>query len=196
MPMVFYLPCRRREGPSSVTASRIRALRGAFVCVTILATWATSCGSARTSPVEIDLDAPAPIAPVPAAHAAAPAPPPGEGYEIYPGVSVDEAWVDCRTEDECVIVAVGCCDHCNGGAITAVNVAFAERAKDLISEKLAAAGPCKACTHAACDAASAHQLVCMTRACHIVDLEEDVQERIWGSPPQPGPSDAVLRQAP
>lgn len=113
---------------------------------------------------------------------------PGE-YEIYPGVVVPEAWVDCRTEEDCAIVEAGCCDHCNGGGITTVNRAYAERAK----EKLAKVGCEGACTKKKCDAASSHQLVCMTRACHFEDLEPEVEERLWGGrDAAPGEDDGAV----
>lgn len=126
----------------------------------------------------------------PAEPPASPGTPGAKPYTIHPGVDVTEDWVDCRTEDDCAIVEVGCCDHCNGGAITAVNRAYAERARELIARATCGgrcSGPaCTGCTKKACDAATSHELVCMTRACHIVDLEDEVQERIWGAPSPDG----------
>jgi hypothetical protein len=150
----------------------------AFALASAAATLAASCGGGGGAPVA------GVVVSVPAAAAAsdaAPPPatsstPPNEGYEIYPGVSVAEAWVDCRTEDDCAIVEAGCCDHCNGGVITTVNRAFADQARTL----LANVGCERPCSTNPCDRAAGHRLVCMTRACHFDDLEPEVEERIWG----------------
>ena len=112
---------------------------------------------------------------------------PGE-YEIYPGVVVPEAWVDCRTEEDCAIVEAGCCDHCNGGGITTVNRAYAAQAH----KKLEGVGCGTECTKKVCDAASSHQLVCMTRACHFEDLEPEVEERLWGEREAIGNDDGMV----
>jgi hypothetical protein len=126
------------------------------------------------------------IEPTAIPEASEPTPAPDEveadsGYEIYPGVTVDEAWVDCRVEDDCVIVEAGCCDHCNGGAMTAVARPYADRARQLLA-RTACESPC---TTVSCDTPEAHRLVCMTRACHIEDLEDEVHERIWGGGSDP-----------
>lgn len=136
------------------------------------------CGGPQNDgTVVVDVGAPQPPARASATAlgTARPAVGPGE-YEIYPGVVVPEAWVDCSTEDDCAIVEAGCCDHCNGGGITTVNRAFAAEAR----KKLEKVGCDSACTKKDCDAATAHHLVCMTRACHFDDLEPEVEERLWG----------------
>lgn len=155
-------------------------LRRRLLCLVVLV--AACGGPSRPGGLEIEVGAATPAGTAPQAATAAEPLPLGErGYEIHPGVAVPESWVDCGSEDDCTIVEVGCCNHCNGGAITAINKAYATRAKDLIAKKLAEAGPCQPCAKAACDVASKHQLICMTRACHIDDLEDEVQERIWGA---------------
>lgn len=36
--------------------------------------------------------------------------------------SLDAAWTDCSGGQSCVVVQLGCCDHCNGGAAVSVSV--------------------------------------------------------------------------
>lgn len=170
----------------------MRSIARAVVLVSFAGVGASACGaSSHPTDVALDVGAPTPTPTPNAAEIDRGLSPGEEGYEIYPGVSVDESWVDCSTEDDCAIVEAGCCDHCNGGGISAVNRAFAERAKTLIAAKLAEAGPCQACSKKKCDAASKHGMVCMTRACHIDDLEDEVRDRMWGRAPAPE-GDAVI----
>lgn len=148
------------------------------------------CGAPRTEKtavVDVGLPPPQPPEPAPPPSGARPVVGPGE-YEIYPGVVVPEAWVDCRTEEDCAIVEAGCCDHCNGGGITTVNRAYAAQAR----EKLEGVGCGTKCTKKACDAASSHLLVCMTRACHFEDLEPEVEERLWGEREASSDDDGVV----
>lgn len=54
----------------------------------------------------------------------------------------------CATDADCVIVETACCDHCNGGAAEAFNVAFAAQHKPTGCENTA-------CTELGCGAAVA-----------------------------------------
>ncbi len=153
----------------------------------VIAVAMPGCGAAAApDAIAIDLSTPPTASSGPAAapassepaRATAGEPAPGT-YEIYPGIAVPEAWVDCRTEDDCAIVTAGCCDHCNGGAITTVNKAFAEAARAKLEQAVKPPSGCTGCTKLACDAPRSHQLICMTRACHFDDLEEVVRDRIW-----------------
>lgn len=193
-------PLPRRQGDGLSGAGLRGGGRGLGFPLALLGTAAMTvlvvpgCGGASTpDAIAVDLSTPPPplaaasgasADAAPPGGAATPAARPGEPapgtYEIYPGVAVPEAWVDCSTNDDCAIVTAGCCDHCNGGAITTVNKAFAEAARAKIDAVTKPATGCGGCTKRGCDAASSHQLVCMTRACHFDDLEEEVQERIWG----------------
>jgi hypothetical protein len=104
----------------------------------------------------------------------------GGTYEVAPRLKVPESWVDCDTEDDCTIVEAGCCNHCNGGVITAVNTKFAKKLRPLLERFGCAAGG-SGCAARSCDAPTDHEIVCMTRACIIVDLEPEVQDALWGA---------------
>jgi hypothetical protein len=43
-------------------------------------------------------------------------------------VELPAEWVDCRQDSDCVALEMGCCDHCNGGWVVAVNRAHVTRA--------------------------------------------------------------------
>jgi hypothetical protein len=38
--------------------------------------------------------------------------------------------VECTKDEDCVVVEIGCCDHCNGGEVASVNVAYAEEVEE------------------------------------------------------------------
>jgi len=114
----------------------------------------------------------------------------GGTYEVAPNLKVPESWVECATEDDCAIVEAGCCDHCNGGVIVSVNAKFAAKLRPLV-ERFGCDAAGSACSTRNCDAPTDHEIVCMTRACHIVDLEPDVQDYLWGEH-EPDDSSEVL----
>ena len=102
----------------------------------------------------------------------------GGTYHAAPHLKVPEAWVECRIGDDCVALEGGCCDHCNGGMITAVNKEYADEIRPYI-ERYGCEGH-DGCTEMACDAPKDHEIACMTRACIIVDVEPHVRTRMWG----------------
>ena len=52
--------------------------------------------------------------------------------------SLEAAWTDCSGGQSCVVVQLGCCDHCNGGAAVSVSVdAVAEVEAELAEEIVA-----------------------------------------------------------
>lgn len=46
---------------------------------------------------------------------------------------IPAAWKTCTTKSDCAVVEIGCCDHCNGGAVVSVNGAYAQQADELLS---------------------------------------------------------------
>jgi len=38
--------------------------------------------------------------------------------------------IECTKNDDCVVVEIGCCDHCNGGEVASVNAAYAEEVEE------------------------------------------------------------------
>jgi hypothetical protein len=63
-----------------------------------------------------------------ACYTAPPWEPPGPG-------DLDPAWVDCSGGEACVIVELGCCDHCNGGAAVSVVASAADAAREAFAER-------------------------------------------------------------
>lgn len=102
----------------------------------------------------------------------------GGTYSVAPNLKVPEAWVECRIGTECVALEGGCCDHCNGGVLTSVNAQYVEKLRPYI-ERYGCEGH-EACTEIACDPPTDHEIVCMTRACIIVDVEPAVRKAMWG----------------
>lgn len=68
----------------------------------------------------------------------------GGGPPVHPSITENEplalprAWVACRGDADCEALELGCCDHCNGGWVMAVNRAHV--------------APALAAYHATCDA--------------------------------------------
>jgi hypothetical protein len=62
--------------------------------------------------------------------------------------SVDEAMFTCSDTAECVVVETGCCDHCNGGALLAVNNRYTDAAMAAFRQR-----ECEdsSCTKMACE---------------------------------------------
>jgi hypothetical protein len=71
--------------------------------------------------------------------------------ELYPKcddgecIYVDEIatdWQACGADSDCVVVELGCCDHCNGGRVTAVNKEFEDEAREEMADECEADHPC------------------------------------------------------
>ena len=60
---------------------------------------------------------------------------------------LDASVVECTKDEDCVVVEIGCCDHCNGGEVVAVNAAYAEEVEDYHKPDC---GETYACTMMAC----------------------------------------------
>jgi len=58
----------------------------------------------------------------------------GGGRPVHPSITENEPlalpteWVACRADADCQALELGCCDHCNGGWVMAVNQAHVARA--------------------------------------------------------------------
>jgi len=59
----------------------------------------------------------------------------------------EEDWKTCESDDDCTIVELGCCDHCNGGRTVATNVDFADDIEALYGDECEED---QACTLMAC----------------------------------------------
>jgi len=60
-------------------------------------------------------------------------------------IYVDEVamdWQSCEADSECVVVELGCCDHCNGGRVMAVNAEFEEEVAAEMADECAVDHPC------------------------------------------------------
>ena len=51
-----------------------------------------------------------------------------------PPETLDDAYRTCAVDEDCVIVQLGLCDHCNGGVSVAVNLDSEETVFDLYAE--------------------------------------------------------------
>jgi hypothetical protein len=60
---------------------------------------------------------------------------------------VPSDWTSCTTADDCTLLELGCCDHCNGGELLSVNKAHADEALAALKES-----PCTnvQCTERGC----------------------------------------------
>ena len=56
--------------------------------------------------------------------------------------SLDEAWTDCSGGDSCVVVQLGCCDHCNGGAAVSVSANSAADVEEALAEECTGTEDC------------------------------------------------------
>jgi hypothetical protein len=45
-------------------------------------------------------------------------------------VNISGVVIACAEDTDCVVVEIGCCDHCNGGEVASVNVAYAEEVEE------------------------------------------------------------------
>lgn len=66
-----------------------------------------------------------------------------------PQTAVDDAFFACSDSAECVVLETGCCDHCNGGALLAVNSRYSESAMEAFRQN--SCGDDSACTKVACE---------------------------------------------
>src|SRR5262245_43603877 len=50
-------------------------------------------------------------------------PPPATspGMAQTPASTGQDGWLACSVDADCVVVEIGCCNHCNGGRVIAVN---------------------------------------------------------------------------
>ena len=46
-----------------------------------------------------------------------------------------EDWQACEADEDCTVVELGCCDHCNGGRTTATHKDFAEEIKEIMGDE-------------------------------------------------------------
>jgi len=46
-----------------------------------------------------------------------------------------EDWQTCENDDDCVVVEIGCCDHCNGGDVVASNKDYSADVKEVLGEE-------------------------------------------------------------
>lgn len=75
------------------------------------------------------------------------------GADVKPDPSAQA----CQTTDDCVVVEVACCDHCNGGQAEAFNNAHADSHRPKNCENTA-------CTRRGCGAATA---ACVNNLCKV-----------------------------
>ncbi|TNE88499.1 MAG: hypothetical protein EP330_14090 [Deltaproteobacteria bacterium] len=66
--------------------------------------------------------------------------------------SLDPAWTDCADGEACVVVQLGCCDHCNGGAAVSVRADAVGEVEAAMAEDC---GGGEDCTLMGCGAVSA-----------------------------------------
>jgi len=43
---------------------------------------------------------------------------------------VSDTMIACVEDADCVVVEIGCCDHCNGGEVVSVSTAYAEEVEE------------------------------------------------------------------
>ncbi len=76
--------------------------------------------------------------------------PPDDGRrstEFPPPDPLPEKYIGCTTSEDCVVVQLGCCDHCNGGLAVAVREASKDAVEERYSERCR---PRQACTLIGC----------------------------------------------
>ncbi|MCO4748079.1 MAG: hypothetical protein KC912_25015 [Proteobacteria bacterium] len=78
---------------------------------------------------------------------------------------LDAAYTTCADGESCVIVQLGCCDHCNGGAAVAVNSGSLSTVVDELGEDCSGQF---ACTEMGCAPITAE---CRDDACVMVEGE-------------------------
>jgi hypothetical protein len=67
--------------------------------------------------------------------------------EYPPPDPLPAEYTSCEVDEDCVVVSLGCCDHCNGGEARAANTANEDEVRDLYSERC---GPRYSCTLMGC----------------------------------------------
>jgi len=104
-------------------------IRTLFAALSLVALVACGGESTTTEPATPEAEAPAAEAPAPAPAAQAPAAAPYEAPELEEGMQM------CMGAVDCVVVELGCCNHCGGGALVAVNKSRAEEVKQKHGQK-------------------------------------------------------------
>lgn len=139
--------------------------------ISIAGAWVTGCASVPppAEPEPPPAAAPAPSepekpgstpAPEPAAEPEEAPPAPMSWQTRAPGTAVPDAWRACSAADECKLVEVACCDHCNGGKVVSVNARHVPDAEKLRPQ----CGPTM-CTKRAClTRASCESGACVVQA--------------------------------
>ena len=46
-----------------------------------------------------------------------------------------EDWQDCEIDEDCVVVELGCCDHCNGGRVIASHKDYADDIREMLGDQ-------------------------------------------------------------
>ncbi len=72
---------------------------------------------------------------------------PAEVVDNQPPTPVPATLMTCETAEECVVLELGCCDHCNGGRAVAVR---ADAADDVQATYAESCAPGTACTEMGC----------------------------------------------
>ena len=103
--------------------------RTLFTALTLLTLFA--CGGESTTEAPAP-DAEAPAAEAPATAPEAPAPPPPAAFEVP---ELEDGMQVCMGAVDCQVVELGCCNHCGGGALVAVNKTRAEEVKQKYGQK-------------------------------------------------------------
>ncbi|MEL6345701.1 MAG: hypothetical protein AAFV53_21510 [Myxococcota bacterium] len=86
------------------------------------------------------------------------------GCNTYPPPDeLNSGYTTCQTDDECVVVELGCCTACNGGTAVAVRTDQADEVADIYSERC---GNGVDCTQRACDPLEA---VCQVDTCILLE---------------------------
>jgi hypothetical protein len=104
----------------------IRTLFTALTLLTFIA-----CGGETTTEAPAP-DADIPVGEQPAVEPEAPAPPPPAAFEAP---ELEDGMQVCMGAVDCVVVELGCCNHCGGGALVAVNKTRAEEVKQKHGQK-------------------------------------------------------------
>lgn len=72
---------------------------------------------------------------------------PAEVVEPTPPAPVPVTFQTCEEAEDCVVLELGCCDHCNGGRAVAVN---SEHASDVQATYAESCTPGQGCTEMGC----------------------------------------------
>ncbi|TNE87945.1 MAG: hypothetical protein EP330_16780 [Deltaproteobacteria bacterium] len=84
-------------------------------------------------------------------------------WEPVPQTALDAAYTDCSDGATCVVVELGCCDSCNGGAAVAVR---SDQEQAVFDEHGESCGGAVACTEMGCAPLTAE---CNAGSCVLVE---------------------------